>query len=139
MKLFPGLCKNINFCCIFDAMRPLSRFGTSDKRYRWCSNSQHHLDFSYQTLRLRIDDALREKRGLERIIEREAEDDEKIARLTDELNSVRETRAIEVGKRKKKGFFFSTRNHFRKLVFALLNVPAVPVLSLCLVNIVNQT
>jgi len=68
---------------------------------------------TYQTLRLRIDDALREKRGLERIIEREAEDDEKIVRLTEELNSVRETRAIEVGKRKKRLAFL--KNELQEL------------------------
>jgi len=68
---------------------------------------------SYKALGRRIEEALKEKHCLERVVQKEKAGDEKIEELTKRLNSVRQTRALEVGKRKKRLAFL--KNELQEL------------------------
>jgi len=68
---------------------------------------------SFNALRRRISEALEERRCLERIVEREAEAEERIAALTKELSGAKQTRSEEVGRRKKRLAFL--KNELQEL------------------------
>ena len=68
---------------------------------------------SYQALGCRIEEALKEKHCLERVVQKEEARDQKIEELTNRLKTVKQTRALEVGKRKKRLAFL--KNELQEL------------------------
>merc|ERR1712168_680430 len=68
---------------------------------------------SFQALGSRIEEGLKEKHCLERVVQNEVARDQKIEELTHRLKSVKQTRALEVGKRKKRLAFL--KNELQEL------------------------